>query len=228
MLGEMQDASEPGGHGQLGETEALLPWYAAGRLRRRDRRRIEEALRSDAALAQEAVRVREELVETIRLNEMLGAPSARAMDKLMAAIDAEEVARKPRRLRAVGQWFANSIASFSPRTLALGASLAALAIVLQGSMLLGMLTNKSGDTVPGAARPHGTFAMIRFTRQANAAEITDFLQNYQATVVDGPKPGGVYRVRVAVAALAKEELGRIVSRMRKERIVEFAAAEPSD
>ncbi len=30
-----------------GEIEALLPWYAAGTLRRRDRQRVEAALRQD-------------------------------------------------------------------------------------------------------------------------------------------------------------------------------------
>ncbi len=30
------------------DIEALLPWYAAGTLRRRDRQRVEEALRNDA------------------------------------------------------------------------------------------------------------------------------------------------------------------------------------
>jgi hypothetical protein len=42
--------------------------------------------------------VRRELAETTHLNETLGAPSARAMEKLFAAINAEE-ARAPRRRR---------------------------------------------------------------------------------------------------------------------------------
>jgi len=75
------------------EVEILLPWYAAGTLRRRDRQRVEEALKSDPALARHAELVREELAETIWLNESLGAPSAHAMDRLMAAIDEETVAR---------------------------------------------------------------------------------------------------------------------------------------
>ena len=66
--------------------------------------------------------------------------------------------------------------------------------------------------IPGSA-PSGTarFAMVRFARQASAAEITNFLQNYQATLVDGPTPGGLYRVRVAMTSLAKEELSRIIA-----------------
>jgi hypothetical protein len=73
---------------------------------------------------------------------------------------------------------------------------------------------------------HGTFAMVRFARQASAAEITNFLQNYQAALVDGPTPGGLYRVRLAMTSLAKEELSRIIDKMRRERIVE--SAEPSE
>ena len=66
--------------------------------------------------------------------------------------------------------------------------------------------------------------MVRFARQASAAEITKFLETYQATLVDGPREGGVYRVRIAMTSLAKEELGRVVTRMRQERVVEFAEA----
>jgi hypothetical protein len=70
---------------------------------------------------------------------------------------------------------------------------------------------------------------VRFARQASAAEITNFLQNYQAALVDGPTPSGLYRVRIAMTSLAKEELGRIVARMRQERIVESAEpAEPGE
>jgi anti-sigma-K factor RskA len=213
------------------ELEALLPWYAAGTLRRRDRQRIEDALRNDAELARHADLVREELAETICLNESLGAPSAQALDRLMAAIDADTAAAHQRSsVRALAGRFAGLIASFSPRTLAVGASLATLAIALQAFLLVGMLTKPQGTfetaSVSGAPRGHGTFAMVRFARQASAAEITKFLETYQATLVDGPKAGGLYRVRLAMTSLAKEELARIVMRMQHERVVEFA--EPSE
>ena len=80
------------------EIEALLPWHAAGTLSRRDADRVERALAGDRELARRYDLVREELAETIHLNETLGAPSARAIEKLFAAIDAEE-ARAPRRRR---------------------------------------------------------------------------------------------------------------------------------
>jgi hypothetical protein len=71
------------------EIEALLPWHAAGTLSRRDTQRVEQALAGDRELARRYELVRQELAETIYLNETLGAPSARAMERLFATIDAE-------------------------------------------------------------------------------------------------------------------------------------------
>ena len=85
------------------ELEALLPWYAAGTLSRRDANRVEQALASDLELARQYDLVREELVETIHLNETLGAPSARAMERLFAAIDDEEAGAPRRRRRRVSR-----------------------------------------------------------------------------------------------------------------------------
>jgi anti-sigma-K factor RskA len=208
------------------EVETLLPWYAAGTLRRRDRQRVEEALRSDPDLARHAELVREELAETIYLNESLGVPSPRAMDRLMAAIDDETVKRQRASARAVGTLFGSFIASFSPRTLAVAASVAVAAIALQAFLLVGQYTKPPGGygtaSVSTPNPGHGTYAMVRFAREASAAEITRFLEEYQATLVDGPKDGGVYRVRIAMKSLAKEEIARIVSRMRQERVVQSA------
>jgi hypothetical protein len=75
--------------------EKLLPWHATGTLGRRDADRVEQALAGDRELARRYGLVCQELAETTRLNETLGAPSARAMEKLFAAINAEE-ARAPR------------------------------------------------------------------------------------------------------------------------------------
>src|ERR1700682_2805867 len=82
------------------EIEMLLPWHAAGTLNPRDARRVDEALASDPELAKQYAVIREEYAETIGLNESLGAPSARAMQKLFAAIDAE-----PARNRSAWQNF---------------------------------------------------------------------------------------------------------------------------
>jgi hypothetical protein len=83
------------------EIEELLPWYATGRLNRRDAERVEQALAGDGELVQRYELVRRELAETTRLNEALGVPSARAMEKLFAAINAEEARAPLRRPRLI-------------------------------------------------------------------------------------------------------------------------------
>ena len=71
------------------ELEELLPFYANGRIAAADRKRVEAALASDADLAARLEIIRDDMAETVLLNEHLGAPSPRALDKLMAGIEAE-------------------------------------------------------------------------------------------------------------------------------------------
>ncbi len=59
--------------------------------------RVETALATDPELARRYELVREELAQTIHLNETLGAPSPRAMQALFAKIDAEPARMRPRR-----------------------------------------------------------------------------------------------------------------------------------
>src|SRR5438477_10509139 len=119
------------------ELEALLPWYAAGTLSRRDANRVEQALAGDRELARQYELVREELGETIHLNETLGAPSARAMDRLMAAIDAEGARRRAPVSLNLAARIVVFISGLSPRTLAYSATAATLAIVLQAGLIAG-------------------------------------------------------------------------------------------
>ena len=125
------------------DVELLLPWHAAGTLSRRDAARVEQALANDNELAARYEMVREELGEAIRLNETLGAPSARAMQQLFAKIDAEP-ARKPKASFNLGAWLTDFVTSFQPRTLAYGATAAALAIVLQAGILAGVFVKEGG------------------------------------------------------------------------------------
>src|SRR5213078_4632259 len=127
------------------EIEALLPWHAAGTLSRRDANHVEQALAGDRELARQYDLVREELVETIHRNETLGAPSARAMERLFAAIDAEE-ARAPRhrRLFNLGSRISEFLSTLPPRTLAWSAA-AAGAILVQAAVIAAVVVKEQGS-----------------------------------------------------------------------------------
>ncbi|MGY4331415.1 anti-sigma factor RsiW [Bradyrhizobium sp. LB7.2] len=184
------------------EIEMLLPWHAAGTLNARDARRVEEALASDPDLARQYAAIRGEYEETIHLNESLGAPSARAMQKLFAAIDAEPA-------RAAGSLplsarIATFFASLSPRTLAWSASLGAMALVLQAGIIGAVLTKTQTATFQTAslstsapitrelgATAAPSRALVRFTPEARVADITTLLDSYQASIIGDAKGGMV-------------------------------------
>src|SRR5919197_5170722 len=161
------------------EIEALLPWYAAGTLSRRDTNRVEQALAGDRELARHYDLVREELVETIHLNETLAAPSARAMERLFAAIDDEE-ARAPRHRRwfDLGSRISEFLSRLTPRTLAWSATAAAAAILVQAAVIAAVVVKDQGaPSGPGlaSAPSEGSYAVVRFAPQATANDITNFL-----------------------------------------------------
>jgi hypothetical protein len=214
------------------EIETLLPWHAAGTLSRRDAARVEAALQADAELARSYSLVREEFGETIHLNETLGAPSSRAFEKLMAGIEAEAgPVRQSTRSLAFSEWLSEKLALLSPRTLTLASAAAAIAILLQAGIIAKLYTGANGT--PGAyetASKHpttdlgaGSFALVGFKPEATSGDITDFLQANKLAIVDGPRAGGLYRVRLAPEALSKEAATAAVGKLREGGIVRFVA-----
>jgi hypothetical protein len=211
------------------DIEELLPWHAAGTLSRRDSQRVEEALARDPELARRYALVREELGETILLNESLGAPSGRAMERLFAKIDAEP-ARKPAMSFNLAARVAEFFASLSPRTLAWSASAAAIAILLQAGLIAGIVIKDHGTgggyetaSAPSTNPGVGAFTVIRFAPQASSDDITKFLEANKLQVAAGPMAGGLYKVRVSMTGLPKGELARIVKQLQGDKVVGFIA-----
>jgi len=207
------------------ELEQLLPWHAAGTLSRREAQRVEEALARDPELARQFALVREELSEIIHLNETLGAPSARAMEKLMAGIEAESgPARQTVARFSLAIWLAERLTAFTPRTLAYGAAAAAIAIVLQFGLLTGIAVNRavgpgtfetaSGPAVTTPAGV-GTFALIGFAPDVAAGQLSAFLEQNNLSIVEGPRAGGLYRVRIAEKPLSKAEADAAIAKLRE-------------
>lgn len=210
------------------EIEALLPWHAAGTLGARDSRRVEEALARDPLLARQYAVIQEEYAETIALNESLGAPSARAMHKLFAAIDAEPV-RKPSFSLNLAARTGGFFASLSPRTLAFSTALGALLLLLQAGVIGAFLaTRQAGSfqtaSLPGPkdARESPPRAFVRFVPDAHVSDITAFLDANQATII-GSTGGGMFRVQFGDKPMSAQETAALVARLQNDRIVNLAA-----
>lgn len=221
----MTTANESG----RGDIEDLLPWHAAGTLSPRDTQRVETALAADPELARRYELVREELAQTIHLNESLGAPSARAVEALFAKIDAEP-ARAPAISGNLGARIRDFFAALSPRTVAWSAAAAALAIVLQAGVIGVVLVNENNErgyetaSAPSTISGDGTYALIRFQPQVSAADITRFLDTNKFSIAAGPLAGGLFRVRIAPTKLAKMDRDRLITTLQSDQVVSFIAA----
>jgi hypothetical protein len=219
---------------QPGEIEALLPWHAAGTLSARDTRRVEDALARDPLLAKQYAVIREEYAETIALNESLGAPSARAMQKLFAAIDAEP-ARKPSVSLNISARIAEFFAGLSPRTLAYSAALGAVLMLVQAGVIGAILARQQAGTFQTASlsgpketstrtagQETGPQAFVRFTPDARVSDITAFLDANQATVINSTA-GGLFRLQFGDKPMSKQEIAGLMTRLQNEKIVNLAA-----
>jgi hypothetical protein len=216
------------------EIEMLLPFHVAGTLNARDARRVDEALARDPELARQYAVIREEYAETIHLNESLGAPSVRAMQKLFAAIDGEP-ARKPSLSLDLSARISGFFASLSPRTLAWSASLGALALLMQAGIIGAVLVKNQNASYQTAslsmnepvarnmtAEPPPR-ALVRFAPDARVADINALLDSYQASIVG--VANGLFRIQFG-KTMTKDELAALMSRLRSEKIVSLAEAAP--
>ena len=205
------------------ELETLLPWHAAGTLDPSDAARLDAALAADGELARQFARVREEMAETVHLNEALGAPSARALDALLAGIDAQ-----PSRTSRAGGFFASLFAGMSPRVLSWAAVAAALVIVVQGGVIATLLPSDRGASyetasAPPAAVASGFQVLVRFAPDAGMGDITQFLESNKASVIDGPKPGGLYRLRVG--AEGADDFAKKLASIQSNKLIAFVGRE---
>ena len=169
------------------------------------------------------------------MNESLGAPSARAMQKLFAAIDAEP-ARKPSALSNLSTRISGFFASLSPRTLAWSASLGALALLLQtgviGAVLVKSQQQASFQTASLSmnepitrdlgANAAPTLALVRFAPDAKISDINALLENYKASIIDAK--GGMFRLQFGDRGLSKDEAASLLTKLQGEKIVSDAYA----
>ncbi len=214
--------------------EALLPWYATGRLSAEDQAQVESALAADGELRRRLALVQDEEAETVAVNESLGLPSSAASSRLMARIEAYE-AEHPRHAsifeRALG-WVSGMVSSLSPRALTWSAMAAAVVICLQAGLLTGLLVDRpSGAHYTTASHESktesdGTYALISFASSVSMQDATAFLEAHQASLVEGPKPGGIYRVKIADEKLSAEALNARLAAFRAEtKVIGFILPE---
>jgi len=206
------------------EIEMLLPWYVSGRLDAGDRARVESYLARDAGLHHQLDLIRAERQETIGANEALPTASAGALDRMMASL--------PQRRPNLAQRFASStiyqtVADFfaapTVRGVRFAAVAAALLLLVQGAVITTLLVRGEGggtyQTASGQSDDKGVSALVVFTEDARLPAISRLLADLDATIVDGPKPGGVYKVRIRTSDRSDAARAALLRRLAEQRDV---------
>jgi anti-sigma factor RsiW len=213
--------------------EAMLPWYESGQLDAEDTKRVEAYLSAHPDMASQLALVEEERVEAVQMNEARGAPAAGALDRLMETIDQHEVNNPSlaSTKTALWGWASKLLGAPVPASMQWVAAAAAVLIVVQG-VSLGVLMTSGVPQGPGyetasglgQTAAQGTFALVQFAEGARAEDINGILTEMGFTIVDGPKPGGIYKIRISDEVLEVEKRDTILKKLlAQQNLISFAA-----
>ena len=225
--------SPPRGPAGPDDLDLLLPWRTTGRLDPTEAERVSAALARDPDLGRRLALAEAERAETVAVNEALGAPSRGARDALFARIDADLAQRGRRSTGGLLARLGGALAGLSPPALA-GLGLAACLVILaQAGLIAGaLLRGPAGpgyETASHGSDPSagaGSFALVAFAPAATAGQIAEALREIGAVIVDGPRPGGLYRLRLASEPLAPAAAEAALGRLRaRPGLVQFASPE---
>ncbi|MGV6871425.1 anti-sigma factor family protein [Pseudochelatococcus sp. B33] len=213
--------------------EALLPWYAAGTLSADEKRAVDEALAGDPELRAHLALIGEERDEIVHANEHIAAPSRQLADRVFEAIGRETPAaaarpaagQQPSWLARFGEW----LAGLSPAGLGLAGAAALAVIGLQagifGLITLDRATQGTYQTASGErAETPGVFVLVGFQPTATFEAVTQMLDAQGARIVEGPLPGGVFRLRIAAASPGDAE--RATAALESHPLIRFVAPAP--
>ena len=212
--------------------ESMLPWYERGQLGAADAKRVEAYLDDHPDMANQLALVEEERAETVQMNEMRGTPRAGALDRLMDTIEEHEVNNPSLASAKVAlwDWASKLIGAPVPARMQWVAAAAAVLIIVQG-VSLGVLMTSGTLQTPGyetASGPGqsvaGSFAFVQFSEDASGDDITQLLSQFEFTIVDGPGPGGAYKIRISDKALEEAKRDTILKELLSHRnVIGFAA-----
>lgn len=201
------------------EARLLLPWYITGKLDALERSLVEQMLAHDAGLRAEYQRELK-MVEMIRHNHALLDITAvdttpQRLGKLLQRIEREAhptaasvTAPTQPATRANSPWWANwrdylpQAPWFTPVSAVLAVLLLAQTAVLmwfinqEQPLAIYQTVTTSDPRDTAVPTPSGTVLMIVFKETAQIQQLNNFLQRWNARILDGPAPGNVYTIEV--------------------------------
>ncbi len=213
------------------EIAALLPWYVSGKISPADKARVDAYAKDHPELVRQIALAREEADAVFAANQEIHVPWA-AVDKLRESLEANPTVR----MQAVKASFIDRIGALldalTPRQLAYAGLAAVLALAIQAGALSSLLLHNQGAyhtaSGPSEALGKGTFALVAFQPAAPQSTVTAFLADSGFTIIDGPRAGGLYRLRISEEVLDSAAAATAIEKLKaRADLVSFAAAAPA-
>ena len=197
----------------------LLPWYITERLDPSDRAKVEAYLAAHPDVARQLDLVRAERHETVAGNEALGWPSAAATERLMATLPAARPGWSA--LRAGLQQIAGLFTAPTSGAVRWAAVAAAVLIAVQTVAIATLVSQRPApyQTASGPQDGDGIAVLVTFADDAKATAISELLAEFDASIVDGPKAGGVYKIRLRTDDRSQPAREALVRKLAERRDV---------
>lgn len=211
------------------EIEMLLPWYVTGKLEASDRARVDSWLQRAPDLARQLELIRAEQSETLRVNDARQAPATLTVERTLSGVQSRHGTSVVSRIQSmVRDLFAMPTAG----AVRWAAAAVAVVMVAQAVAVGYLLTERQGAGYQQAsggqsAVAPGAYALVRFADAATAKDIAAALAELDMTVVDGPRQGALFRVRIGAATLTEpDRAARRATLQRRSGLVVLVTPSP--
>ena len=216
------------------EVEKTLPFYVTGRLDHADADQVDDYLKRHPDVASQLDLIRAERDSAIAANAIYANRPVGSFDRVAAMIG--KPATQP--ARPAGRWvdWLDGIKRLfampsSPALGFLGAA-AAIVIVLQAATIGTLVVTHYRSTFTGASGGNGavdagTTVFVRFADDATTAAIADALSGLGVSIIDGPRGGRLFTVRLGPKNMGEGERERVIAALKaRSELVLFVTKTP--
>ncbi len=220
-------------HSRREDIETMLPFYVTGQLDQADAARIDDYLRRHPNVASQLDLIRAERDSTVVANGVFASRPVPNFERVAAMIGT--TAAKSARPASPGarplDWIRRLFDMPAPHSLGWIAAAAAIVILLQSATIGALIVAQYSGTFIGAGGPGAsgpaTTAVVRFADGAATAAVADALTGLGVTIVDGPKGGRLFTVRLGPKNMGDAERDRLIAALKaRSDLVAFVALKP--
>jgi anti-sigma factor RsiW len=200
------------------EVEMLLPFYVTGQLDHAEANEIDDYLKHHPDVARQLDLIRAERASTAAGNAIYASRPARSFDRVAAMIG--KAPARPARSAGWGlDWIRRLFAMPSSPTLGFVGAAAAIVILLQAATIGTLVVAQYTGIFTGASGGNGTVdagttVVVRFADDASAAAIADVLSGLGVKIIDGPRGGRLFTVRIGPKTMNESERERLIAALK--------------